>query len=96
MNLNHVQKLMSHHANLMSMPDLPEGLRVLSVFDNQITDLSDSLWSQNQLQVLNISANRIQFISPQLGKLTALRMIDMGSNAVREIPETIGSLQNFY
>ncbi|WP_425148452.1 hypothetical protein [Deinococcus sp.] len=86
--LNTLDNVSLDHIDLNScrLHSLPEslkhftGARVLSVYDNDLTDLPEWFWEFQQLRVLNLSANRLSRLSEGLERLHLLEMLDLGHN----------------
>jgi len=68
-------------------------LKKLSLTNNGIFDLPDSLFDFGNLTHLDLSRNCIFALSHKLGKLTNLENFSIQSNLITELPYTIGNLE---
>src|SRR5271166_1506704 len=84
---------------LEEFPQYPRPLEirhveVLSLYNNRLRALPDSIWRLTELRVLNVSVNQIEEISGEIANLCELRMLDLAHNKIAHVPEEIGELRN--
>jgi len=68
-------------------------LRILSLRNNGIFDLPDSMFEFASLRHLDLSCNCLLALSHKLGNLTNLEYFNIGANLITELPYTISNLE---
>jgi Leucine-rich repeat (LRR) protein len=67
--------------------DLPVGLRVLRLAENELIDLPDSLFARcTALEVVHLAHNEIRYLPSTLERLRYLRELDVRHNRLKEMP----------
>ncbi len=67
-------------------------LTTLSLYNNQITEIPESLTNLTSLTTLSLYNNQITEIPDLIGNLTSLTTLDLENNRITKIPETIQKL----
>uniref|UniRef100_A0A8D0CRD6 Disease resistance R13L4/SHOC-2-like LRR domain-containing protein n=1 Tax=Sander lucioperca TaxID=283035 RepID=A0A8D0CRD6_SANLU len=67
-------------------------LEVLSLANNQLSSLPDSLCSLTRLKKLNLSHNNISYLPACVGSMKALVFLHLSCNRLENLPENIRSL----
>lgn len=67
-------------------------LEVLSLANNQLTELPDSIVQLSHLRELNLMYNSIQTLPARIGLLCSLERLGIANNQLQELPATLGGL----
>jgi hypothetical protein len=59
---------------------------MLSVANNQLTELPPKIGQLTALQRLDLSGNQLTALGPEIGQLTALQHLDLGGNQLTSVP----------
>lgn len=93
--LTQLQHLSASHNQLATLPvDFAKlkRLRILRIWDNQLTELTDTLRSLTQLQLLNVSRNELTALPETICELSQLQSLHVWDNQLTALPETLGDL----
>jgi hypothetical protein len=69
-------------------------LKILSLRNNKITHLSDSIGLLTQLQCLDLGNNQLKQLPTEFGKLTQLKYLNLNNNQLQDLPNEFGNLIN--
>ena len=69
-------KFIKNSQGFSEFPAFPKGLTDISVFNNKIIDVPESLWEEKDLVTLNLSANQIEFVDLIIDALSKNGRID--------------------
>ncbi len=67
-------------------------LRALTLSDNRIAHLPDSIGNLVALEVASLSGNRLAALPARLGECVALRTLTLADNELQSLPAAIGNL----
>ena len=66
-------------------------LEILTLYNNKLTVLPDSIYECIELRVLNLSNNKLTQISPLIKQLIKLEVLNISRNLITTLPEEISS-----
>ena len=95
-HLTSIRKLVLSHNKLHEIPkeiDSLKRLEILSLDQNCIEELPDSLYMLECLQILDLSFNKIRVLSPSFSLLYNVRILKINSNSISDLPSDIGKLK---
>ncbi|RYH29723.1 leucine-rich repeat domain-containing protein [archaeon] len=73
--------------------ELPK-LEILSVENNLLTSLPDTLTTLTSLRELNLVNNKLEYLPDRIGFLCSLQKISLNNNCLRALPASFGALNN--
>lgn len=71
-----------------------DGLKVLYLFDNELSEIPEELVGLTNLEVLHLSDNRITQLPDSICRLRNLRELCLHNNRITSIPDSVGHLEN--
>ena len=83
-NFNDVIRIVGPYSNIQS----------LSVSNNQLTRLPESIGQLSNLQYLSVDNNELTKLPESIGQLSNLQGLYVSNNQLTELPESIGQLSN--
>lgn len=79
---------------LVSVPGLPSSIRTLSLAENNLNEVPESLRNMTSLVDLDLSGNQIRRIPGWLGELPRLQTLNLSQNLINSIDIGLGESPN--
>jgi internalin A len=84
------QKLTNFPDEILELPRL----RILNLFNNELSALPESISQLQNLVALELSFNRLSTLPDSITKLSNLKSLALRGNQISMLPQSIGQLQN--
>lgn len=77
---------------LATHQNLAQRIKKLSLPDNSLETLTNSIGQLSQLQYLNLENNQLTTVPPTIGQLSQLQYLDLGHNQITALPDIFANL----
>lgn len=90
----HITGLGLPNLHISELPDLSSliHLRFLSLYNNELSAIPDSVISLHELQYLNLYHNKISFLPAEINSLSKLKYLNLSENKLERLPLEISLL----